>query len=235
MFDLAVASSLLEQLKKGSRATFVRCATRRLLRSRVRALLPLRYRRRLAGSVVDQVSGNLPAKANGLVTIVSHEFAAAGAPKVLLSIINSCRQEGIAVVVVGPRHGPYVDKFAASGAVVVVSRYATTTLCPSIILSEHSDVVLCNTVVCHPVIASIAPKKAVWYLHETGLLQTLRKSTPTLPKLLRTVADVWVASCPGHWGYLRPSTRGQFARCDTKIESNLLREYRASKGTGFTD
>lgn len=156
--------------------------------------LPRGLRAWLASATIERIVGHLPDAFNRCVLIVSHELAAAGAPKALVEVVRACRKRNWAAIVIGPADGPYADILATNGALVIVSPYAITDLSPAIELADMVDVVLCNTIACVELVAQLPAPKVVWYLHETGAIAQFVAHHPQLEQSMRAVADVWTAS-----------------------------------------
>lgn len=156
--------------------------------------MPKALRLKLADGAVTRVAGSLPEHFNRLVLIVSHELAAAGAPKALAEVVIACRNQDWAVIVVGPADGPYTDILVKHGALVVVSDHALDALSPAVTLSKFADVIVCNTIACAHVVARLPAKKVAWYLHETGAIDTYLEHFSWISQSIRQVCDVWAAS-----------------------------------------
>ncbi|MHA0336988.1 glycosyltransferase family 4 protein [Sphingomonas aquatilis] len=129
-----------------------------------------------------------------ILTLVSHELTATGAPKLALEVAKACLAEGWAVVVVSPEDGLYRDLFVQAGAIVIVSPLTWGRASPVFDLARYSDVVLCNTIVAALLVRHGLPAPLVWYVHETEYIATFDRPDIGLAAAFRSARQIWAAS-----------------------------------------
>lgn len=138
--------------------------------------------------------GVCPPAGAPVLTVVSHELSATGAPRMALLIADICLRAGWQVIVVSPEDGPYRSELTTIGATVIVDPRALHRFSSVLVLEQASDVVICNTIVAHGLVRRLRSSNVIWYLHETGLIEELVARGVDLVKALDRPARLWVTS-----------------------------------------
>ena len=129
-----------------------------------------------------------------VLTLVSHELTATGAPKLALEVAKTCLGDGWTVIVVSPEDGPYRELFVQAGATVIVSRLTWGRASPVFDLARCSDIVLCNTIVAALLVRHRLPAPLVWYIHETEYVAAFDRPGIDLRAAFQSARQIWAAS-----------------------------------------
>jgi glycosyltransferase involved in cell wall biosynthesis len=173
------------------RAAMTRSGIGRLLPGSLRAF----WINRTIPAAVHRPGGQARVPQTGRVlTLVSHELTATGAPKLALEVAKTCLADGWTVVVVSPEDGPYRDLFVQAGTTVIVSPLTWGRASPVFDLARCSDVVLCNTIVAALLVRHGLPAPLVWYVHETDYIATFDRPGIDLKAAFRSARQIWAAS-----------------------------------------
>jgi glycosyltransferase involved in cell wall biosynthesis len=130
----------------------------------------------------------------GHVLIVSHDLSSSGAPKIVFDLARMLIDEGYAVIVASPSEGSFSSKLDEIGAGVIIDpvcfhgewfrEFART-----------FDRVICNTIVCWPLVASVARHTRLdWYVHESNLIDEILARSPDLLVALKSAHQILAGS-----------------------------------------
>lgn len=121
------------------------------------------------------------------ILIFSHELSESGAPRAAFDVARALRDAGHTVVVASRTGGPYQERLCDIGIEVIVDERLFDHDRNIRDLARNFDKVLCNTIVCWPVVAQLHDIIPVyWYVHESQYIHTLVKDNPGLLAALRS-------------------------------------------------
>jgi glycosyltransferase involved in cell wall biosynthesis len=151
-----------------------------------------------AGSMLHEIGPSVAARraagahrqAPGLkVLIFSHDLSESGAPRAAFEVTRSLRDAGHFVAVASPCDGPYRERLRDLGADVIVEPLLLEQSHDVLDLARNFDKVICNTIVCWPVVAQLGKLIPVyWYVHESELIHQLIREIPGLLPVLSSGA-----------------------------------------------
>lgn len=145
-------------------------------------------------AVEARIYGTIKPDVFRLITIVSHEMSATGAPKMVWEITKACLAEGWGVIVVSPEEGPFATILVNEGALVVISDKALWDISPALDFARFSELMICNTIVSINVAKTCHATPVAWFLHETGLIDAYLAQRADTAQVLASVAAVWTSS-----------------------------------------
>jgi glycosyltransferase involved in cell wall biosynthesis len=147
-------------------------------------------------SVATRRAAGAHKQAPGLkVLIFSHDLSESGAPRAAFEVTRSLREAGHFVAVASPCDGPYRERLRDLGVDVIVEPLLLEQSHDALDLARNFDKVICNTIVCWPVVAQLFDVGYVyWYVHESGFIHQLVKDVPELAAVMRSDVTFLVPS-----------------------------------------
>src|SRR5205085_5397628 len=121
------------------------------------------------------------------VLICTHELSESGAPRAAFDVARVLRDAGHYVVVASRTDGPYRERLCNIGVEVKVDDMLFAHDRGAIELGYRFDRIVCNTILCWPIVARLREVGQVyWYIHESELIHQLVKDIPALMPVLRS-------------------------------------------------
>jgi tetratricopeptide (TPR) repeat protein/glycosyltransferase involved in cell wall biosynthesis len=129
------------------------------------------------------------------ILIFSHDLTESGAPRAAFDVARILRDAGHFVAVASPNEGPYRERLNKIGVDVIVDQFLFNQGRDVLVLARNFDKVICNTIVCWPVVAQLRNMFDVyWYVHESGFIHQLVKDVPELAGVMRSDVTFLVPS-----------------------------------------
>lgn len=127
---------------------------------------------------------------------ISHELSESGAPLVLYYAVEHYVKSGGFAVVLAPQDGPFRARYQALGVPVVIDSVAFTQPHALAKLVAGFDLIVANTIVSWPLVyvAQEAGIPTLWYIHESGYIETVLSANKDCWQALRRARNVLVGS-----------------------------------------
>jgi GT2 family glycosyltransferase len=130
------------------------------------------------------------------IMIFSHDLTESGAPRAAFDVARTLRNAGHFVVVASPSDGPYRERLRKIGVDVIVDEVLLKQDRNVFDLARNFDKVICNTIVCWPVVAQLHEAVDIcWYVHESALIRDFAENIPGFTALLQhSGISIWADS-----------------------------------------
>jgi O-antigen biosynthesis protein len=127
------------------------------------------------------------------ILIFSHDLTESGAPRAVFDVARTLRSAGHFVVVASPSDGPYRERLRDVGVDVIVDEVLLNQDRHVLEFARNFDKVICNTIVCWPVVAQLHEVIDVyWYVHESELIRHFVDHVPGFAAVLNKGVSIWV-------------------------------------------
>jgi GT2 family glycosyltransferase/glycosyltransferase involved in cell wall biosynthesis/tetratricopeptide (TPR) repeat protein len=172
-------------------------------------------------SAPAQPTAYAPARALDIL-IFSHDLTESGAPRAAFDVARILRNDGHFVVVASPSDGPYRERLRNIGVDVIVDQLLLNQDHNVFDFARNFDKVICNTIVCWPVVAQLHKVVDVyWYVHESEIIHRHIRDAPEVLALLRSGVTLLV-----------PSARPANALAEYGLKAQLI-EYGVDNPDGW--
>jgi glycosyltransferase involved in cell wall biosynthesis/Flp pilus assembly protein TadD len=129
------------------------------------------------------------------ILIFAHELSESGAPRAVFDVARVLRCAGHSLVCASRSGGPYQERLHDIGVDVIVDEQLYRQDGNIVNLAHHFDKVICNTIVCWPIVEQLRDILPVyWFVHENESIHALVRSNPRLLSVLRS-GVTFVAPC----------------------------------------
>lgn len=139
----------------------------------------------------------LSASSGVTILAVTHDLLITGAPMALLAAIKLLLGQGFSIILISFKDGPLRVEFENLGVTVMVGRFYEFNSTVIRQISEGSDLILANTILCANWInnAATPPDRILWWLHESRQIEHMAEEYPQVYKsALMSAKNVYVVS-----------------------------------------